>query len=57
MKTRVNATPKPPWFTTPRVCGFCGERAAAPQYLGLAGYCSRSCLLDSLGETDSDVGD
>lgn len=34
----------------------CGQ-PAKPKAMLLMGYCSRTCMLDSLGESDSDVGD
>lgn len=49
----TDAKPEP---NAGRKCGFCGK-PSAPQYLLLMGYCSRNCLNDSLGETDSDRGD
>lgn len=33
----------------------CGQ-PAKPKAMLLMGYCSRNCLLDALGETDSDWG-
>lgn len=40
-----------------RKCRYgCGQPAAPQAYL-LMGYCSRNCMNDALGETDSDRRD